>query len=137
MRHPYRTTFLIVSTIILLTGCSTSQTFQLILSVRNKTDGKPVSDVQVTIDTLGIEERKFDMDYGWPRATTDADGRLSQDFMVSPYPNDRYHWYLRVSKEGFEPLVIDIKPATQPPKTTEASPLKVDVELEPIKKAAN
>ena len=41
MRHPYRTTGLVIVAVVLLTGCSTPQTFTLFLTVRNA-DGKYV-----------------------------------------------------------------------------------------------
>jgi hypothetical protein len=123
---------LLFTAAVLLTGCSTAQTFQLLLTVLNKADGKPVPEVKVTLDTLGVEERKLDENYGWPHdAKTDVSGKFAYDYLVSPYPSEAPHWYLKVSKEGFEPVVIDIKPSPQPEKTDARIPLNLTVEIQP------
>ena len=61
---------------------------------------------------------------------TDEEGRLTDDFLISPYPSDAPHWYLKLVKEGFDPVVIDIKPASQP-KGAEKTPLNIEVEMRP------
>jgi hypothetical protein len=134
MRHPYRVAFLVFGTIGLLTGCSTVQRFNVLVTVLNKADGTPVSGAKVILDDLGVEERKLDHDYGgWPEDDkTDANGQTAwDDFLVSPYPSYHPHWYLKVSKEGFEPVVIDIKPSPQPPRTNATIPLNVTVKMRP------
>ena len=136
MRHLYRTLFLVFTAVVLLTGCSTSHTFQLLLLVRNKADGTPLSGVNLNLSTnWGNEEHKLDTIYGeWnPSPTTDAAGRFTRNFMVSPYPSDHPHWYLKLTKEGFEPMAVDIKPSPQPRKHDGITPLNVEVEMQPMK----
>jgi 5-hydroxyisourate hydrolase-like protein (transthyretin family) len=80
MRHPYCTVPLVITAVVLLTGCSTAQTFQLLVTVLNKADGKPLAGAKVSLDTLGVEERKLDLDYGWLNdAKTDDGGKFSYD----------------------------------------------------------
>jgi hypothetical protein len=141
IRHPYRTFLLTITCILLLTGCSTIQHFDLVVTVLNKGDGSPVSGAKVKIDTSGNEKNKEDYTYGrWSfNDKTDEDGKVAyegegfDDFWVSPYPSDLPHWYLKVSKEGFESLLIDIKPSPQPPRTASDKrlPLHVTVEMRP------
>ncbi len=134
MVHPYRTVILVVTAIFMLTGCSTGQTFHLVLTILDKTDGKPVSGAKVVLDTLGVQEQKQDVDYGHTvtKVKADENGAVAFDFSVSPYPPDPGHgqWFLKVSKEGFDPVVIDIKPSPLPKRTDELLPLKVTVEMQ-------
>lgn len=84
---------------------------------------------------MGNEERKFDPTYGGRDETTDAKGQLTHEFMVSPYPCDHPHWYLKLTKEGFQPVEIDIKPHPQPKKVQgQKIPLNVKVEMKPTVK---
>jgi hypothetical protein len=131
MRHRCRTVLLSVAAVVLLTSCSTSQAFHLLVTVLTA-DGTPVAGAKVLLDTQGVEERKLDPEYGWPHdGATDAQGRFAHDFSVSPYPSDDPRWYLKVSKDGFETVVIDIKPDPQPEKSRERIELTRTVELRP------
>jgi hypothetical protein len=137
MSHPYRTAALVFTAIVTLTGCSTGQTFHLVLTILNKTDGQPVSGAKVVLDKQGVEERKQDVDYGQHEhnVKVDENGAITFDFLVSPYPPDPgRQWFLKVSKDGFEPVVIDIKPSPLPSRADEILPLIVTVEMQ--KKAA-
>ena len=59
-------------------------------------------------------------------------GRFAYTYTISPYPNDKPFWFLKVSKEGFEPVVIDIKPTPQPPKSDQGPiPITVTVASRP------
>jgi hypothetical protein len=135
VRHPYRTTVLVVAAVVFLTGCSWSQTFTLFLTVRNAEDGQPVPGAAVKLDTLGSEERKDEHDYGvGPGGQTGPDGRFEHDFRISGYTESgSERWYLKVKKDGFEPQVINIRPANQPRKPDEKIPLRVEVRLRPVK----
>ena len=64
---------------------------------------------------------------------TDNDGTLSRDFLVSPYPDDHNHWYLKLQKEGFETEAVNIKPSPLP-KNSSKSPLTVEVRMKPLSK---
>lgn len=137
MRHPYRTIGLAVAAVVLLTGCSTANHFRLLLTVKDANTGEPVEGVTGVIDdTLSAEERKNEPDFGFPLVIgTNADGQLTYEFMVSPYPSDAPHWYLKLKKEGYEPAVIDIKPNPQPKRNgDEKPPLPVTVEMKPLAK---
>jgi hypothetical protein len=136
MRHPYRTIGLAVAAVVLLTGCSTANHFRLLLTVKNADTGEPLEGVTGVLTTSPSEERKNELDYGFPLVVgTNADGQLTHEFMVSPYPSDAPHWYLKLKKEGYDPVIIDIKPNPQPErKGNEKHPLPVTVEMKPLAK---
>jgi hypothetical protein len=135
VQRPYKTTAVVAAAVVLLTGCSWSQTFTLFLTVRNADDGRAVEGAGVTLDYFGDEERKHDLDHGLATGETGPDGRYERDFGISGYTaSDTRPWYLKVRKDGFEPEVINIHPANQPRKPDEKIPLRVEVKLRPVKK---
>lgn len=97
--------------VLLLSGCSYSYDFHVLVSVLGA-DGKPLGGATVRLDTMGNEERKLDLEHGVPQgAAEDGVGRFPIDFSVSDAAGEhRGPWYLKVSKEGFEPVVVDIHP---------------------------
>lgn len=133
MRHRYRTIGLAIATIVLLSGCSWSNTFQLLLTVTSADDKQPVGGVAAVLDTLGaVEERKQQLDAGSPIGTTDAAGQLRHNFTISGYTSNSGPWYLKLQKEGFEPLIIDISPKRSV--NEREVPLPVTAEMKPIAK---
>jgi hypothetical protein len=133
MRHPYRTVPLVVAAVVLLTGCSYSYPIQLLLTVKNADDGKPVEGVTGVLDTLAVEERKQDLDYGSSFSNrTNADGLLTHEFTAGN-TDHKGPWYLKLQKDGFEPLVIAIRPSPVP-KSGEQTPVPVTVEMKPLPK---
>jgi hypothetical protein len=138
MGYPFRTTALVIAAVVLLTGCSWSQVFRLSLTVVDKTDGAPVPGAKVVVDTfLTNEERKTDPVPPETELQTDAAGRLEYDFSISGYTptaSGADRWYLKVRKEGYEPVVIDIKPNPAPERGRDKPlPLAVKVEMQPVK----
>jgi len=135
VRHSYRTIGLAVVAVVLLTGCSTANYFRLLLTVKDANTGEPVEGIIAVLDAPSSEQHKNEPDFGHLiPPSTNADGQLTYEFMVSPYPSDR-PWYLKVRKEGYEPVVIDIMPNPQPErKGNEKSPLPVTVEMKPLAK---
>ena len=135
MRHPYRTVSLVVVAVVLLTGCSTSHTFRLLLTVKSADTGEPVEGAIPVLHESVDDERKNDMEYGWHHfEPTDATGRVTVEFKVSGYTSSSTsRWYLKIRKDGFEPQVIDINPRVQV-KAGEVTPLPVTVELKPLAK---
>jgi hypothetical protein len=141
MVHPYRTALLVFAAVTLLTGCSWLQAFRLTVTVVDKADGKPIPDATVAVDTFVTnEERKNDLptlETTGPK--TDQAGRLEYDFSISGYTpthsgGDR--WYLKVAKEGYEPVVTDFKPNPPPERSSDKDkplPLTVKVEMRRIK----
>ncbi len=90
--------------------------FRLSLTVVDKTDGKPIPGAEVDVDaSLTNEEQKHN-----PVETgllTDEAGRLEYDLSIpgyTPTASGGERWYLMVRKEGYEPVVIDIKPNPPP-----------------------
>jgi hypothetical protein len=132
MRSPKLTTALFAVSLLMLTGCSTAHYFILHLTVTDADSGKPLSGVATNLDTRGDEERKMDHEYGYPTDVTGPDGQMTREFMISPYPSDAAHWYLKLKMDGYEMEVIEIKPAEQP-KTKEKTPLDVSVRLRPTR----
>lgn len=138
MGRPFRTTALAVAAVVLLTGCSWVQVFRLSLTVVDKTDGAPVPGATVVVDTSATnEERKNDSVPPEAGLQTDEAGHLEYDFSISGYTptasgGDR--WYLKVRREGYEPVVIDIKPNPAPERSRDKPiPLTVKVEMQPVK----
>jgi hypothetical protein len=140
MRHPFRTTIVVIAAVVPLTGCSWSQVFQLSLTVVDKTDGTPIPGATVLVDTsLANEERKNDPvhETGFQ---TDQAGRLEYDFSIpgyTPTASGGDRWYLKVRKAGYEPVVLDIKPNPPPERSRDQHlPLTVKVEMRPVTKPA-
>lgn len=137
MRHPYRTIALTIVAVVFTTGCSVSYPFQLLLTVKNADDGTPLEGVTGTLDTMGVEEQKTRLDYGFGLQThTGTDGRLTYDFNISGSPDRFPHWYLKLHKDGFEPVVIDIQPNPVPDDRKNRQPIPVTVEMKPTVKKA-
>ena len=135
MRHPYRTVLLVIAAVVLLTGCSTSHTFRLLLEVKNADDGQPVEGVTAVLDTVLSEDRKHGMDVGSAIGKTDAEGKVTHEFKIAGYTRDSsYPWYLKLQKEGFEPQVIDINPRQDFPEGEKTMPLPVTVRMRPLPK---
>jgi hypothetical protein len=136
MRHPYRTAAVAFAAVVLLTGCSWSCTFDLLLTVTNADDGNPVSDVSAVLDTSPghADERKNDPDAGDQLGTTNADGKLAHDFTISGYTSSDGPWYLKLRKEGFEPVILDISPRKTAKKGRELNPLPVAIRMKPLAK---
>ena len=135
MRHPYRTAALAFAAVTLLTGCSWSCTFNLLLTVINADDGKPVPGVTVVLDTYSLaEDRKQDLDAGGQIGSTDGQGQLTHEFSISGYTSSEGPWFLKLRKEGFEPVVKDISPHKEAKKGGERNPLPVNVEMKPLPK---
>ena len=138
MRHPYRTTAVSLSAVLLLTGCSWTCMFDFTLTVSNADDGKPVPGVTVILDYIAdpeTENRKQAMDQGSLFGSTDAEGKLTKRFGVGGYTSGSGPWYLKLQKEGFEPVVMDISPKTSAEKGTDSkNPLPVTVKMKPLAK---
>jgi hypothetical protein len=131
MNHPIRTTSLVVTAVALLTGCSWSQIFRLSLTVVDKADGKSLPGAEVMVDASSFsEDRKNDrVATGF---LTDEAGRLEYDFQIGGYTPEHSggtSWYLKVSKEGYEPVVIDIKPKP-PPERNKEGPIPMTMKIE-------
>ncbi len=127
---------LVLAAVVPLAGCGKKegQDFQLSLVVHNLADGQPLPGVTVLLDTAGSEESRAHPDQGVAVGTTDAEGRLTHQFRVSPYPSDSPHWWLKLSKEGYTPVVRDIRPKEPPGKQDAAFPIALTVGMEPEKK---
>ena len=88
MRSPIRTIAVAVAAIILLTGCSVSYPFQLLLNVKDAESGQPLEGVTGVFHTTDHEEKKADFDSGPPLGTkTSAGGGLMHDFQIIEKPD--------------------------------------------------
>lgn len=135
MRHPIQTTLLVTAIAVLLTGCSWSQVFRLSVSVVDKADGKPISGVKVDVDESSNNEDRKNEQVETGRQT-DENGRLDYDFSISGYTptaSGGERWYLKLRKDGYEPVVLDFKPKP-PPERNNDGPihLTVRVEMQPV-----
>lgn len=131
MRHPYRTMSLVVASVVLLTGCSMSHKYTLILTVLDAETGEPVEGAIVVIDIQGDEKRKHNHDDSTSIPPTDKEGRLTYELRAAHYDFRNPAWYLKVRKYGYEPVVIDIKPEKEPD-SYDVRPLPVTVRMKPI-----
>jgi hypothetical protein len=143
VRYPHRTAIVAVSAVVLLSGCfigHTGHTFRLELTVLNADDGEPIKGVDVVLDASPLaEDRKEDIKEGHHArvpnydARTDKEGRFTSKVYISPYPSRSGKWYLKLQKEGFEPLIVDIRPAVEP-SDNEETPMPVKVVMKPLPK---
>ena len=132
MRHPIRTIALAAVATILLTGCSISYPFQLLLTVENEDGGQPLEDVTIVLDTTDADDNMTQTDYGVHfRGTTDSSGGLTHDFHITQAPDFYKHWYLKLQKDGFEPVVVDIRPDPVP-NSRDRTPIPVAVKMKPL-----
>jgi hypothetical protein len=137
MRHPYRSVGL-ATVAIVLTSCSVSYPFELLLTVKNTEDGTPIEGVSVVLDPTNTTESKDDFKQGnYPSPThrreTNADGQLSVYFQFNSRHDVGRFWWLKLRKEGFEPTVIDIRPDPVP-ESTQRTVLPVTVQMKPLPK---
>jgi hypothetical protein len=123
-----------VVTVVLLfalAGCGKTYTFDLAVSVTNDADGSPVEGATIRRNMWGEKS-----DPKTPEAVlrTDASGRASEQFTVSgtAFGAGKPTWYLRVSGDGFEPQIVEFKPA-QPPADAHTR-LEVPVKLRPARR---
>lgn len=134
VERPYRLSVLAFTAVILLTGCSWSQVFRLSLTVVDKTDGKSIPGAKVVVDASEInEERKNDPVPQDTENQTNEMGRLGYEFSISGYTptnSGGRRWYLKVRKEGYEPVVIDIKPDPPPPRNRDRQPIPLTAKVE-------
>jgi hypothetical protein len=134
MRHLARTIPLAVVAIVCLTGCSVSYPFQLLLTVKNAEDGKPIEGATGVLDALAVDEHESQLDYGRHRLpATDTQGRLTYDFSLTGSSGRFLHWHLKLQKEGFEPVVVSIWP-NEPNSPRELTSVPVVVELKLLPK---
>ena len=132
MRNPFRTITLAAAAILLLTGCSYSYPFQLLLTVKDAETGKPLEGVTGVLDTTDREEAKYQMESGFSlRRETGAGGGLMHDFQITNKPDQYRHWFLKLRKEGYEPTVVDIRPDPVP-ETKERISIPIAVKMKPL-----
>ena len=131
MRHPIRTIALAAIATILLTGCSVSYPFQLLLKVETEDDGQPLEGVTVVLDTTSEYADKWRMDHGFHHGVpTDASGRVVLDFQITQAPDIYKHWFLKLQKDGYESTVIDIRP-NPVPNSRDRTPIPITVKMKP------
>jgi hypothetical protein len=112
-------------------GCGRSYQFELAVTVTSVPDGSPIEGAVIHRNMWG---EKTDPKMTETVLHTDAAGRAAEEFTVSDtaFSAGKPTWYLRVSKEGFEPEIVEIKPTKVPmePRTR----LDVPIQLRPIKR---
>jgi hypothetical protein len=132
MTHPLRTTLLVITAVVFLTGCSWTQVFRLTLTVLDKRDGTPISGAKVAVDAYTSNEEGKN-DFGPETGLqTDEAGRVDFDFSIpgyTPTASGGGRWYLKVQKDGYEPMVTDIKPNPPPERREGKIPVTVKVEM--------
>src|SRR5689334_13601251 len=105
----------VASLVLLLgvVGCSRSYQFELAVTVTSAADDSPIEGAVIRRNMWG---EKTDPKTAETILHTDAAGRATETFAVSDtaFSAGKPTWYLRVSKEGFEPQIVEIKPAKVP-----------------------
>ena len=133
MRHPYRTVSLAIIA-VLLSSCSFQYYFHLFITVTNEETGQPVEGVAGRIDTYVVNDSEKDLDFGDDIGVTGANGQIDREFIISGGSRTR-PWLLKLKKEGYEPLVIDIKlESMAEPGAKHKQPLPVEVKMKALKK---
>jgi hypothetical protein len=112
-------------------GCGRTYQFELDVAVTSAVDGSPIEGVAIHRNMWG---EKTDPKTAETILHTDAAGRAAETFTVSDiaFSAGKPTWYLRVSREGFEPEIIEIKPAKVP--TENRTRLDVPIQLRPAKR---
>lgn len=112
-----------------LAGCTRTYTFDLEVTVVNEADGTPVPGATVRRNMWG---EKTDPKTPESELVTDASGRAAESFSVpsTAFSSGKPTWYLRVSREGFEPQIVEFKPAKVPRESH--TRLEVPVPLRPL-----
>ena len=132
MRNPIRTIAVAATAITLLSGCSYSYPFQLLLTVKDAETGNPIEGVTGVLHMTEDVEHKYRMESGSSLGQeTGAGGGLMHDFQIRNKPDQYRHWYLKLRKEGYEPLVVDIRPDPVP-ETHDRTPVPVAVKMKPL-----
>jgi hypothetical protein len=114
-----------------LAGCNRTFTFDLEVTVTNEADGTPVAGATVRRNMWG---EKTDPKTPETVLVTDTSGRAAESCCGSStaFSTGNPTWYLRVSKEGFEPQVVEFKPAKVPRESH--SRLEAPVPLKPLER---
>jgi hypothetical protein len=119
---------------MLLAACSCGHEIRLQVTVTNAEDGKPLSGVKGTFDDSSeAEEKKSDFDWCYPMSERwDMPGTLCCRIQYVKTMRDR-PWYVKLQKDGFEPLIVDIRSyLTQQPLTD--IDLPITIEMKPVPK---
>jgi hypothetical protein len=132
MRHPVRTIALAAIATVLLTGCTKVYPFQLLLTVESEADGRALEGVTAVLKTTSGDANRLGMDYGSQLGDlTDSSGRFTHDFQIVGSPDNDKHWYLKLQKDGFEPVVVDIRPDPVP-NSHDKTPIPVTVKMKAL-----
>ena len=112
-------------------GCGRTYQFELDVTVTNSADGSPVEGATIHRNMWG---EKTDPKTAETTLHTDAAGRATEEFSTSntAFNSGKPTWYLRVFKDGFEPEIVEIKPAKPPTETR--TRLEVPVKLRPVQR---
>jgi hypothetical protein len=111
-------------------GCSRTYQFELEVQVTSTTDHSPIEGAAIHRNMWG---EKTDPKTPETVIHTDSAGRAAEAFSVTDgaFRAGKPTWYLRVFKDGFEPEIVEIKPAKPP-----AGPLTrldIPIKLRPVK----
>ena len=129
--RPRRAAVLVIALALAGGGCSRTYSFNYVATVTNEADGTPIAGATIRRNMWG---EKSDPKTAETIVETDAAGQATEEFSVpaAAFGAGRPTWYLRVSKDGFEPAIVEIKP-TQPPSEAHTQ-LDVPIKLRPVKK---
>jgi hypothetical protein len=126
-----RAAFIAGVLVFALTGCGKTYKFDLAVTVTNDADGSPIAGATIHRNMWG---EKSDPKTPETVLRTDAAGQVSEQLSVSDtaFGAGKPTWYLRVSRDGFEPEIVEFKPA-KPPADAHTR-LEVPIKLRPVKR---
>jgi hypothetical protein len=121
-----RTAALLAVVLVGLLGCGRTYHFELEATVTSEADGTPIAGATIHRNMWG---EKSDPKTEELILRTDAAGRASDSFAVTDaaFGAGKPMWLLRVSKEGYEPEIVEFKPRVAP--TESRTRLEVPVKL--------
>lgn len=114
-------------------GCSFIYEFNVEVSVLDASNGRPLDEVVVVLDTIGDADTRERSDFGEAIGQTNTAGRVEKLIRVSDAfrPTGERRWYLKVSRDGYRSEVVDMSPAEWPKSTKQVMPIVVTVRLNP------
>jgi hypothetical protein len=116
--------------LVALCGCSKGYYYELTCAVYNVSDGKPLAGVQAVVDTDGHGDNPSYGHQVFP--ASGSDGRLKHKFYVPMgSPQFKEPWYLKLTRDGFVPELVEIKPGPEPKEAGSTTSIFVVVYMRP------
>jgi hypothetical protein len=115
------------------TGCQRQYPFKLECTVQDDT-GKPLDGVKAVLDTVGTADTRDQLDFGERIMPTKTDGRVEWSFEApdARQPNAERRWYLKLTRDGYNPQRVDVSPPEWPKGATQVTPIVLQARMIPL-----